>query len=134
MLLFCSTLFIIKSSLITLTELQLDMSLHMVASDAIAKDAGVGKLFEIVDGLYRDFQYANVQEKTPMPPQVTQSWETEVLPALADITVKLRELWAKLKCTVEGGNEGKLLVDEFLVKAREENSAVVRLVGSLNYG
>lgn len=122
-----------KASLAALDGLQQTILSAAEANPAtIGSDEGVGSLYGFVRNARAKFADPDTADaKQQMPAPIIEVLTSKVVPALADVVSEFQALWTQVQVAVEAGGTGAPLVEEFLAKAEDESSALMRLQDGL---
>lgn len=122
----------IKASLTALDALQAAIVSAAQANQSINADEGAGSLYGFVRGVRSKFSDPDETEtKQQMPAAVVKLLSKEIVPALADIVTEFKQLWIEIQDAVEANGMGQPLIDAYLTRAEDSNSALMRTQNGL---
>jgi len=122
----------IQASLAKLDTVQNSILTAAGSNDAINQDDGVGSVFRFVRNTRSQFtDPADSDAKEQMPEEIVTIMSAQLAPALAELSAEFESLWESVQEVVTKGGEGEPLVDEFLLKAEADDSALMRVQNAL---
>ena len=122
-----------KASLASLDTLMQIIPEAAKADDGINSDEGVQALFTLTRQLRSQFSDPNTSDPNEvMPAEIVTLFSQEIIPALADITTELNELWDNVSAAVRSGEGGAQLVNGYLDTLEVKGSAAMRISSGLD--